>query len=188
MSKKIAITIISGLLLLQTKGLCADSNQLTSLDAQRNDLLKQITAQLVAGKIGPTDAQLLKSGLDNVVQLETRAQEDKIVTDAEYQDIANALAQTRSQLATAVHPQKVWMGIDAHDTTLQRKISDALGSHKISKEQADSLMQEAEMLRAREANGSPTNEFEFDDAVSIAGDLLTLDSKIDQVASTGHTE
>ncbi len=188
MSKKIVIAAISGLLLLQTKGLCVDTNQLTILDAQRDDLLKQITAQLVAGKIGPTDAQLLKTSLDNVIKMETEAQEDKNVTTEEYQGVANAIAQTRGQLATAIHPTKVWMGISSRDTTLQKKINDALDSHKISKEQADSLTQEFEMLRARESNGSPTNEFEFDDALSIAGDLLTLDGKINQVASTGHTE
>jgi len=188
MSKKIAITIISSFLLSQTSALCAETDPLISLDAQRNDLLKQITAQLVAGKIGPTDAQQLKTGLDNVVKLETHAQEDKNVTPEECSNIENALEQVRSQLGTATHTTKVWMGIDSHDTTMRTKISNALETRKISKDQAGALMQEEEKLRARESNGSPTNEFEFTDAISIAGDLLTLDGRIDQLASTGHTE
>src|SRR5271156_1679582 len=122
MSKKIAITVASSLLFFQTGALCDQTDQLVNLDAQRNDLLKQITTQLVAGKVGPTDAQQLKAGLDNVVQIETRAQEDKNITDAEYKDIKDALDKVQSQIQADTHPTKVWMGIDSRDITLQNKI------------------------------------------------------------------
>ena len=91
-------------------------------------------------------------------------------------------------MQAATHPSKVWMGIDARDNTLQKKINDALDSRKISKEQAGSLFDEEEKIRARETNGDPKNDFDFTAALSLAQDILTLDSKIDQLASSGHTE
>ncbi len=140
MSKKIAITVFSGLLLLQTKGFCADV--LTDTDSRRDDLLKQITQELVAGKITPGDAQKLKSELDNVVKLETIAQEDKQVTPEELNNINTALETARSHTVAATHQDKVWLGINCKNMTLHDKISDALNSHKISQEQATSLNDE----------------------------------------------
>jgi len=188
-SKKIAIGVLSSLLFCQPHAFCADSaTELVKLDGQRNEILKQITSGLVSGKVTPTDAQQLKNELDGTVKLEARAQEDQTVTAAELSDISGALDQVRTHLATASHAKKVWVGIDSRDNTLEKNISDALVTRKISKEQADGLMQEAETLRAREANGSPTNEFEFTDAISLAGDIQTLAGKIDQLASASHVQ
>jgi len=90
MSKKIAIAVISSLLLSQSSGFCVDANRIRALDEQRNEVLKQITAQLVAGKIGPTDAQQLKTGLDTVMQMETNAQE--VMTPALVSEIQDTLS------------------------------------------------------------------------------------------------
>lgn len=106
MSKKFAIAIASSLLLSQTSVFCANANQIKALDEQRNDVLKQITAQLVAGKVGTTDALQLKTGLDKVMQMETAAQEDNNVTDSEYANIKTALDKIQSQTEAASHNKK----------------------------------------------------------------------------------
>ena len=186
MSKRIAITVFSSLLLSQTGGFCADV--LMDTDTRRDDLLKQITKELVAGKITPGDAIMLKNELDNVVKLETVAQEDKQVTPEELSSINNALELTKTHTTAATHSNKIWLGINYKDRTLENKITNALDSHKISQEQATSLMGEEEKLRARENNGDPSNEFDFTDAITIAGDIQSLAGKIDQLASAGHTE
>lgn len=69
---------------------------------------------------------------------------------------------------------------------MQKKINDALAARKIDKDQAFALTEESDKLRARESNFS--NEVDFTEGMSIANDLLTLDGKIDQLASSGHTQ
>ena len=51
MLKRIALMVVSSFILFSPSGFCTIENDLTSLDLQRNELLKRVTAQLVSGKI-----------------------------------------------------------------------------------------------------------------------------------------
>jgi hypothetical protein len=186
MSKKIAIAVISSLLMSQPVGFCADDKQIQALDEQRVNVLKEIISELIAGKMSPTDAQQLKTGLDGVVQLETAAQEDQNVSDSEYASIKSALDKVQSQVTSATSANKVWMGISSNNTSIQKKINDALTARKISKDQAVSLTEEEEKLRARESNVDSQTDFTM--TLAVANDILALDGKIDQLASVGHTQ
>jgi len=186
MSKKIAIAVISSLLMSQPCGFCVNDKLIQALDEQRVNLLKEIITELIAGKMSPTDAQQLKTGLDEVVQMETAAQEDQNVSDSEYASIKSALDKVQSQITSATNAKKVWMGIDANNTSIQKKINDALIAHKISKDQAISLTEEEEKLRGRESNVNSQTDFTM--TLAVANDMLALNGKIDQLAAVGHTQ
>lgn len=103
----------------------ANEDQLLRLDADRNDLLKQITNELSYGKMTLADAQTTKSDLDQVVTLETLYKEGKQV---QLSTISLDLEKVRKEVKAAIHPQKVWMGIDSHNKTLRQKIDAAFAA------------------------------------------------------------
>lgn len=179
MLKRIALMVVSSFILFSPSGFCTIENDLTSLDLQRNELLKRVTAQLVSGKITIEDAQKLKNDLDNVVKLETKAKEDPLSTPERVQEISSTIQQINSRLEAATRPTKIWLGIDVRDTVLERKISDTLAQKKITKTQAEGFKRRLDELKARESNGDPTRGFEFDDAMALAVDIQTLNSNID---------
>ena len=102
----------------------ANEDQLLRLDADRNDLLKQITNELSYGKMTLADAQTTKSDLDQVVILETLYKEGKQVQLSTISLDFKSL----KEVEAAIHPQKVWMGIDSHNKTLRQKIDAAFAA------------------------------------------------------------
>jgi hypothetical protein len=181
MSKKIVLTVLLVLLMGQSKALSANEDQLTQLDTQRNKELDQITEGLIGGKILPDKARKLKEELDEVTKLESNAREDNALTATEAYNITKCLQKVQSHIDTNTHTTKVWMGIDSGNKGIHTKISDALAARKISKEQAETLEREYEKLLSREGDGYPTHRFVFSDAIALADDLQTLNSKIDQL-------
>ncbi len=180
MLKRVALTVVSVLVLFPPGAFCTIETDINNADLQRNELLKKVANGLVSGKVSIEDAQKLKGELDNVVKLETRAQEDPLTSPERLQEINNTLKEIQTHIDASTHPTKVWIGIDSRDRTLDQKITDALDRKAISKEQAEGLKQQYDELRAREANGDPTHGFEFDDAISLAVDTQTLGSNIDK--------
>lgn len=184
MFKRVVLSVAAVLVLLPPSVFCTIETDITNADQQRNELLKQVTTGLVNGKISIEDAQKLKGELDNIVKLETRAQEDPLTSPERLQEIKSTLNDIHNHINAATHPTKIWLGLDSRDKTLDQKITGALDKKSISKEQAEGLKQQYDELRAREANGDPTHGFEFDDAISLAVDTQTLNSNIDK-AITG---
>ena len=182
MLKRIAL-LAASLILFPSAAFCAIDNELISLDSRRNDLLKQLTDGLIKGKVTAANAQTIKDELDNVVKLETRAKEEPLTGPECINQINSSLQQSKSHIQAAIHPTKVWLGIDSQDKTLEQRITDALDKNKITKIQAESLKQEFDELRARESNGDPTRGFEFNDALALAGDIQTLSDKIDKTVA-----
>jgi len=180
MLKRVAITVLSSLILFPASAYCAIENELSAIDTQRDEVLKQLTGELISGKISIEDAQKLKGELDDVVKLETKAKEEPLTSAERITEINSALQQVRSHIAATTHATKVWLGIDSQDRTLDKKITDALEARKITKDQASDLKQASDGLRARESNGDPTHSMEYTDALSLAQDIQTLNSKIDQ--------
>lgn len=186
MSKRILIGILFLLLILPVKALSATDDQLTQLDKQRNETLNKITERLIEGKISPNIARQLKAELDDVVKLESHAREDNKVTTTEIYNISKCLDKVHSHIDSQTHTTKIWMGINSRDKTLHEKITNALAAGTISKEQANTLEKDYEQLRAREVSGYPTNSLEFTDAITIADDLLSLNSKIERLIAVGR--
>ena len=180
MLKRIVLTVASLLVLFPPSGSCTIETDINTLDLQRNELLKHITTGLVNGKISIEEAQRLKGELDNIIKLETKAKEEPLSSPERLQEINSSLKDVHSHIDTATHSTKIWLGIDSHDRTLEKKITDALDSKAISKEQAEGFKQQYDELRAREANGDPTHGFEFDDALALAVDTQILNSNIDK--------
>ena len=180
MLKKIAITVATSLILFPSSGFCAIENELTAVDNQRTELLKQLTTGLASGKISIDDAQKIKTDIDNVIKLETQAKEDPVSSPEKIKQINSSLQQVNSEISSAIHPRKVWLGIDVQDKTLEQKITNALDNKKLTKEQAESFKQQFDKLRQRESNGDPTRGFEFTDAIALAVDLQTFNTKLDQ--------
>jgi hypothetical protein len=187
MSKKIIFIALFMMLILPSRAMSANEDELTQLDTQRNEALNKITAGLIEGKVFPNIARQLKEELDNVTKLESHARADQVVPTTEIYNISKCLDKARTDIKAQTHTTKVWMGINSRDTTLHNKIADALAAGKINKEQAKTLEQEYEKLRNREVSGYPINALEFTDAITIADDLQILSNKIDQlIASAGN--
>lgn len=188
MLNKPIFTALSLLLIVQTKAMSANDDQLVQIDKGRNEALTNITERLIRGQLSPNAAKQLKVELDDVTKLESHAQEDHILTDNEIYNMSKCLEKVRSDIDSQTHKTKVWMGIDSNDKTIHEKISDALAAKRLDKEEAESLEIEYEKLRSREGTGYPISRMEYADAISIADDLQTLNKKIDQfIAGTENT-
>lgn len=174
------LTVAISWLTIMPNGFCTIDTDINNLDLQRNELLKRIIAGLTSGKLSITDAQRLKNELDNIVQLESTAKEDAISSPEHVKQISEAVQNTSKDIDKAIQPTKVWLGINADDKTIEQKITNALASKAISKEQAENFKQQFDELRARESNGDPAHGYEFEDAMSLAVDIQTLDNNIDR--------
>ena len=183
MLKKGLLSAVSLLVLFPNNGFCTIEGDLTNLDLQRNEVLKEVTTGLVNGKISIEDAQKLKNELDGVIKLETAAKEDTLSSPERLQEISKTINQIHDHVNNAIHPTKLWLGIDSQDKTLEQKITNALNHKLISKERAEEFKQQWDELRARESNGDPSHGFEFEDAMSLAVDVQTLNSNIDRAIS-----
>ncbi len=107
-----------------------------------------------------------------------RRRQVKLVT------ISKALQKVRTDVSTATHADKVWMGIDSHNMTIRKKIDSLFASGKLSKEEAENLGQEEQTLRDRETVNDASHGLEFDDAVSISRDIQQLNKKIADLSTT----
>jgi hypothetical protein len=183
MLKKVAFTVATVLVLFPASAFCSIETDINTIDLQRNELLKQVTTGLVNGKISIEDARKLKEELDNIIKLEIKAKEDPLSSPERLQNINSTLKESEGHISASTHQTKVWLGIDSRDNTLETKITNALDKKAISKEQAEDLKQQYDELRARESNGDPTRGFEFEDAIALADDIQTLNSKIDKAIS-----
>jgi len=158
----------------------ANEDRLVKLDAERNDLLKEITNELSYGHMKLADAEALKGELDNVVSLETKWKEGRQVKlDA----IAKTLQRIRVDVKGAIYPKKVWMGIDSHNMAIKEKIDALFASGKLTKEEAENLGREEQTLRDHETVNDSANGLEFDDAVSIAKEIQQLNRKIAELSN-----
>ncbi len=180
MVKRIALSVVASLMLFPASGFCAVDNELINLDQQRNELLKQLTDGLVKGKVSVADAQSCKSELDNIIKIETKAKEDPLSSPECIKQINTCLQQSQAHIQAAIHPNKVWLGVDPQDKTLEKKLNNALDKGLITKEEAEGFKQQFDKLRQRESNGEPTRGFEFDDAISLSTDLETFNSDLDK--------
>ncbi len=158
----------------------ANGSELIQLDSDRNDLLKQITNELSYGRMTLADAERTKGELDKVVALETKYKDGTI---KRLQPIRLALQKTQADIKAAIHPDKVWMGIDSHNKALKEKIDAAFDAKKLTRDEADNLGQQEQVLRDRETVNDTSNGLEYDDAISIATAIQELDKKIDQLAN-----
>jgi len=167
-------------LLLGPACLGANDDQLLKLDSDRNDLLKQITNELSYGHMRLVDAQRTKSELDKIVTLETAYKEGRQVP---LRTISLALKKVRADVKDAIHPNKVWMGIDSNNKAIRKKIDAAYAAKKITQQEAENLGQEEQTLRDRETVNDTTNGLEYDDAIAIAKEIQQLNRKINQLSS-----
>jgi len=158
----------------------ANGDELIKLDADRNDLLKQITNELAYGHMTLVDAQSCKRELDHVVSLETAYKEGKKV---QLRTISLALEKDRADIKAAIHPDKVWMGIDSENMTLRKKIDANFKAKKLTKEQAENLGQQEQTLRARETVSDTTNGLDYSHAETLAKEIQQLDEKIDNLSN-----
>jgi len=158
----------------------ANDDQLIKLDNDRNDLLKKITNELSYGRMTLVDAEKTKRELDKIVSLETAYKEGKQV---KLRTISLALQKVQGDVKAAMHPDKVWIGIDPHDKALRQKIDKYFDAKKLTKDEADNLGQQEQVLRDRETVNDTSNGLEYDDAISIAQATLDLDKKIEDLAN-----
>ncbi len=66
---------------------------------------------------------------------------------------------------------------------MRQKIDKYFDEKKLNKDEADNLGQQEAVLRDRETVNDTSNGLEYDDAISIAKDILDLDKKIDELAN-----
>ena len=175
-----AILLSMGIISFMPGCLGANGDQLIKLDADRNDILTQITNELAYGHLNLVDAQRLKSELDKIVTLETKYKEGHQV---QLKTITDSLQSIRQDVKVTIHPNKVWMGIDSHNMALKQKIDAALDANKLTKEEADNLELEEQTLRNRETVSDSTSGLEYDDAISMAKEIARLSKKIDELSS-----
>jgi hypothetical protein len=174
------MVLVLGLLISSPACLGANGSQLIQLDQDRNDLLKQITNELSYGHMTLEDAEKTKGELDKIVSLETAYKEGKQV---KLKTISLALQKVHGDVKAAIHPNKVWMGIDSHNRALKEKIDAAFDAKKLNRDEADNLGQQEQVLRDRETVNDSSNGLEYDDAVSIAKAIQDLDKKIDALSN-----
>ncbi len=171
--------IILALLASQTNGAFATvGDDVDKLDAQRNELVKEITVELSNGKLTIEEAQHLKNESDNALKLESIAREDAAHNPGCLQNMSTAIQTAYTNFRKTVHPTPVWLGVHGFDKTLREEISDALAAGRVNKEEAGGLKKEAEELSARGSNADPGQGFKFDDAMSLAVDIETFQKKL----------
>jgi hypothetical protein len=174
------IILCLGFLLATTNCFGANDDQLIQLDNDRNDLLKQITNELAYGRMQLVDAERLKGELDKIVSLETAYKDGKQV---QLKQISLALAKIRGDVKDAIHPDKVWMGIDSKNKAMRQKIDKYFAAGKLTKAEAENLGRQEQILRDRETVNDASGGLVYDDAISIAKDIWQLDKKIDELAN-----
>lgn len=174
------MVLVLGLVLSGPACLGANGSQLIQLDQDRSDLLNKITNELSYGRMTLADAQRTKAELDKVVALETKYKDGSVKT---FQPIKLALQKAQADVKASTHPDKVWMGIDANNRALKQKIDKYFDEKKLTKDEADNLGQQEQVLRDRETVNDTSNGLIYDDAISIATAIQDLDKKIDQLAN-----
>ncbi len=173
------MALVIGLVLSSPACFGANGDKLIQLDNDRNDLLKEITNQLSYGRMTLADAEKTKGELDNIVAMETKYKDGNLKLNA----ISSRLDKVKADVKAATHPDKVWMGINSHNKALKEKIDAAFDAKKLTRDEADNLGQQEQVLRDRETVNDTSNGLEFDDAISIAKAIQDLDKKIDELSN-----
>lgn len=181
MNRNITHIALAAAVLLFSQPVWADNgDELTQLDDQREQLLDQITNELAYGHISPSDAEKNKDELDKIVSMETTYKEGGAM---KLRTISLALDKIKEDIKESIHPNKVWMGIDTHNMALKQKIDRYEKDNKLTREEADDLGRQEQVLRDRETVSDTSQGLEFDDAITLAHDIQNLDQKIDELAN-----
>ncbi len=159
----------------QGNAFASENDDIDKLDAQRNELVNRITANLVNGKLTIEEAQSLKNETDEILKQETEAKRDPSQSGS-LDNITKAIQKSYDDYKNTVHPDKVWFGLDSVDKNLQQQISDILARGTVNRDQAQDLKKEAEVLRARATD--PNRRGNFNEAMSLAVDLQTFENKL----------
>src|SRR5580658_3563191 len=117
-----AIALLALSFLVGGEVIASVGDDVDKLDAQRNELVREITSNLADGKLSVEEAQSLKNGSDKVLRLESQAKEDPRYL----QNLTDAIQQSRLDIQHTVHTTKVWLGIEGADRNLQQQVSEAL--------------------------------------------------------------
>jgi hypothetical protein len=155
-------------------------DKLRALDARRNELTREVTAQLASGHLSAESARNLSQELQSSNMLQSQLKSD---TDKEtyISALTASLNETKSHIDAQVTKKKAWIGIDPRNTVMDRKIADALASGRIDKETAGNLQREEDSWKARAAS-SRSETLDFSEALGLADDYNRLDSEVSGVA------
>ncbi len=152
------------------------------IDAVQADLLKRMTDGLATKRLTQQEYDELKYDFDRNAALEAAyRQSDNRLDYDETLKVALDLDRLSTKLERTLHDREVVVdSTDARQAELDKKMSDGLGSGKLTTQEAEQLRQEFNRIADREAalksSGRPISA---DDRLSLLIDLERLNTQID---------